>query len=168
MTQKRHFLLDPSNWYPAVGFLALYLGLCWVCAEFLTQPWDLIVIVGSGMIHGMFRQGVSERDKPAPSVALGLKTNLILGLLHASITAFFIWFAVHTYRGQRPMGLSMSFLAAEIFASFLHFIRQAATQKTPLDDRPTEPPEPQGRPAPIIPKLPTMDASGTLTLPREE
>lgn len=168
MTQKRHFLLDPSNWYPAVGFLALYWGLCWVCAEFLTQPWDLIAIVGAGMIHGMIRQGVYERGEPLPAVALGLKTNLILGILHASITAFFIWFAVHTYRDQRPMGLSMSFLAAEIFASFLNFVRQAASQKIPLDDLPTDPPKPKGRPAPIIPKLPTMDASGTMTLPREE
>lgn len=168
MTKKKHFLLDSSNWYPAVSFLAFYWGLSWACAEFLSQPWDVIVVVATGMVVSTIRQGVYDREKPIPTVALGWKTNLILGLIYAAITAFFIWFAVYTYTDQRPLGLTMSFLAAEIFASFLNFVRQASSQKTPVEDRPVDPPQAPGRPAPIYPKLPTLDASGTLTLPREE
>lgn len=54
-----------------------------------------------------------------------------------------------------------SFLAAESSAGFLNFVRKAAPQKTPLNYRSQAP----GRPAPIDPKLPNLDGTGTLNLP---
>ncbi len=150
------------------GFSAFYLGTTWVCFEFLSRPWDVIVVCISGLVSGMIRQGLDERQRIPQRSAFSTKTNLFLGAILLTILSGVIWFAMHAYQDMRFMGLWSSYLAAEILAGFLNFVRQVVSQEGPLDDRPIDPPEQAGRLAPIMPKLPTMDASGTLTLPREE
>ena len=157
-------LKDLSLW----GFLVFYWGVTWVCSEFVSSPWDVIVVCISGLVSGMVRQGIDERERIPPVTVFSLKTSIFLGLIYLTITSGFIWFAVRAYQDMRYLGLWSSYLAAEILAGFLNFVRQAVSQEVPLDDRPIDPPEQAGRLAPIMPKLPTMDASGTLTLPREE
>lgn len=174
MHRPKFLALESFKNFSFWGFIAFYLGTTWVCFEFLSSPWDVIVVCISGLVSGMIRQGLDERKRiPQRSAfsqrtAFSTKTNFFLGAILLTILSGVISFAWHAYQDMRFIGLCSTYLAAEIIAGFLNFVRQVVSKEVPFNDRPIDPPEQAGRLAPIMPKLPTMDASATLTLPREE
>ena len=150
------------------GDLLIFFAFIPLAVFKLPLPWDAIVVVVGGLIAGATHESSSQGTHYSPYSVSYRKLSWGFAILCLVGACWLTHWAVLRYTEERWMGLWFGYAAARVMAIFLIFLRRLTDTRVINEALPPDPPQAPGRPAPIYPKVPTLDASGTLTLPREE
>ncbi len=167
--------LSHANKFAMWGWYYCFLAEFW--AGYFARPWDFVV-AGLPTLFLSYLGARASQDMESIETTRFLfrtsrhvQTVLVVGAVGLVLAG--IWWSNWQIKGNdfgyiNYLLVSVTGSIAGLVLATFGALVDPRPSTIPLDDRPTDPTEPKGRPAPIIPKLPTMDASGTMTLPREE
>lgn len=150
------------------GDLLIFFASFGLASLTLSAPYDVLLLCAAGSIAGMVKQGLYQKDPRFQPDVISWKAQRVFAILQLLFLAGGTWYAIQVTEGSRFMGLLICYVMSEGFAGFLDFVRQWTMRPTQIEDpTPLHPINPT-RPSPIIPKVPIMDASGTITVPARD
>ena len=167
--------LTHANRFAMWGWYYCFLAEFW--AGYFARPWDYVV-AGLPTLFLSYLGARASQDMESIDTTRFLfrsgrymQSVLVLGSIGLILAC--IWWSNWQIKGNyigyvNYLLVSVTgSITGQVLAAFGALV-DPRPSSVPVVDRPLPPSESKGRPSPIVPKLPTMDASGTLTLPREE